>query len=658
MRHSSANIIKMINKKLLLLCVGLILVTQMIYSQSWVNRPNLPSTSRSTVRSFNIGSKGYFIGGETAAATNLVDTWEYNTETNSWSQKADYPGVGTQKGVAFSINGIGYYGFGTAGGQLYSYNPQSNTWTQKATCTIPSISFWSTTYFVIGTKAYFLDQNNKFFIYDSVTDSYTSLSDFTGLRRVTGVGFSINNKGYVCTGLNATSAGNTFLNDLWEYNPLNDTWTQKNALPAAGRYASFGFAFNNKGYILGGETNTSAMTNQFWEYNPTIDTWVALPNYIGGSRNYLSGFVANNSVYAGFGSPGFGVSFNEYGFFNQSSSFCTSLSGSLQNGLTGYWPFCGNANDDSGNGNNGTVNGASLTTDRFGNSNSAYSFDGLSNYIDLNEQLPNIFSISLWVSVSSFKTYIAPGNNIIGSTMIGTFNNNFGFSGFACGTSGVTNQYGQHGAAFWNPNPNNISVTATTNLSLNQWKNLIITYDGTNLKYYVNGVLEGNSNAIFTQNQMDLFVGARQFHLNGPDFFFDGKIDDVGVWNRALTPSEITSLYNQNQCITNITVTDTLIINVGQLSFENPILYANNITIYPNPASTDININFNNITNLNGGSIKIINSLGQQVATTPITTSGTNSIMSLNTWGGNGLYFVQILNSQGQIVDIKKIILQ
>jgi hypothetical protein len=647
----------MINKKLLLLCVGLILVTQMIYSQSWVNRPNLPSTSRSAVRSFNIGSKGYFIGGETAAASNLVDTWEYNTETNSWSQKADYPGVGTQKGVAFSINGIGYYGFGTAGGQLYSYNPQSNTWTQKATCTIPSVSFWSTTYFVIGTKAYFLDQNNKFFIYDSVTDSYTSLSDFTGLRRVTGVGFSINNKGYVCTGLNATSAGNTFLNDLWEYNPLNDTWTQKNALPAAGRYASFGFAFNNKGYILGGETNTSAMTNQFWEYNPTIDSWVALPNYIGGAKNYLSGFVSNNSVYAGFGSPGFGVSFNEYGFFNQSSSFCTSLSGSLTNGLEGYWPFCGNANDDSGNGNNGTVNGATLTTDRFGNSNSAYSFDGVNDYINLNKTLPSQFSISLWVLVTSYKTYIAPGQNIIGSQIIGNINNNYSISGFGCGLSGLQSQYGTHGCSFWNStgNPN---INSNNIISLNSWRQIVCTYDGITLNYYDANQLVGSVNGNYIQNPSNLTVGARLFHLNGPDFFLEGKVDDIGIWNRALTPSEITSLYNQNQCITNITVTDTLIINVGQLSFENPILYANNITIYPNPASTDININFNNITNLNGGSIKIINSLGQQVATTPITTSGTNSIMSLNTWGGNGLYFVQILNSQGQIVDIKKIILQ
>lgn len=340
------------------------------------------------------------------------------------------------------------------------------------------------------------------------------------------------------------------------------------------------------------------------------------------------------------------------------SETCNAVNGSLVNGLLGYWPFCGNANDQSGNGNHGAVNGATLTTDRFGNVNSAYNFDGLSNYIDLNEQLPNTFSISLWVMVDVFKSYSGVNHNNIGGTMIGTFNNNFGFSGFACETTGVPNTFGQHFAAFWNPNPNNVAVTASTNLSLNQWKNLIVTFDGTNLKYYVNGVLEGNSNAIFTQNNRNIFIGARQFHLNGPDFFFDGKIDDVGLWNRALTPQEVSQLFNQNQCITNITVTDTLIINVGQLSFENPILYANNITIFPNPASTQININFNNISDLSGGTIKVINSLGQQVATTPITATGTNSTMSLNTWGGSGLYFVQILNPQGQIVDIKKIILQ
>jgi hypothetical protein len=77
-----------------------------------------------------------------------------------------------------------------------------------------------------------------------------------------------------------------------------------------------------------------------------------------------------------------------------------------------------------------------------------------------------------------------------------------------------------------------------------------------------------------------------------------GQLDDFGFWNRALTQQEITQLFNQNQCITNITVTDILIINLGQLSYSNPVTYTNNITLYPNPATTQVNISFNNITDL------------------------------------------------------------
>ena len=74
---------------------------------------------------------------------------------------------------------------------------------------------------------------------------------------------------------------------------------------------------------------------------------------------------------------------------------------SLRNGLVGYFPFCGNANDASGNGNNGNVTGATLTTDRFGNLNSAYNFSGTNQYISVAaSNLPTTSrSTSLW-----FKT--------------------------------------------------------------------------------------------------------------------------------------------------------------------------------------------------------------------------------------------------------------
>jgi hypothetical protein len=331
------------------------------------------------------------------------------------------------------------------------------------------------------------------------------------------------------------------------------------------------------------------------------------------------------------------------------SDTCNAVSGSLTNGLVGYWPFCGNANDGTLNGNNGTVNGATLTTDRFGNANSAYNFvKANNNYITMNNTVGNFgtsdFSISAWYSSTDNIS-----SHIINKRFSQSWGNYWELTKFLFGINDTNN----------NSNYNVINNNQAQ--SLNTWYNIIVTRNGTSIKYYINGLLYQTITTTVINNisnTSNLVIGSVITPLTGVLQSHDGKIDDIGIWNRALTQQEITSLYNQNQCVNNITVTDTLIINVGQLSYTAPITYANNITIYPNPANTQVNISFVNISNLSGGTIKIINSLGQQVATTPITLSGTSTTMQLNTWGGPGLYFVQILNSQGQIVDIKKIILQ
>jgi hypothetical protein len=331
------------------------------------------------------------------------------------------------------------------------------------------------------------------------------------------------------------------------------------------------------------------------------------------------------------------------------SDTCNAVSGSLTNGLVGYWPFCGNANDGTLNGNNGTVNGATLTTDRFGNANSAYNFvKANNNYITMNNTVGNFgtsdFSISAWYSSTDNIS-----SHIINKRFSQSWGNYWELTKFMFGINDTNN------------NSNYNFIINNQAQSLNTWYNIIVTRNGTSIKYYINGLLYQTITTTVINNisnTSNLVIGAVITPLSGVLQSHDGKIDDIGIWNRALTQQEITQLYNQNQCINNITVTDTLIINVGQLSYTAPVTFANNITIFPNPASTQININFNSITDLTGGTIKIINSLGQQVATTPITATGTNSTMSLNTWGGAGLYFVQILNTQGQIVDIKKIILQ
>ncbi len=214
------------------------------------------------------------------------------------------------------------------------------------------------------------------------------------------------------------------------------------------------------------------------------------------------------------------------------------------NGLVGWWPFNGNANDESGNGNNGTVNGATLTTDRFGVANKAYSFDG-GDWIELN-LLPainnsNELAVSVWVkstgtnsntncSVGCVQYYFSRGYD--GGNGFNIFTNQGNTPYFYGGVNGGF----AGGQGVQDPNLTSIPHT--------QWNHLLINYDGANIKFYVNGSLVGS--AAYTTNvgvgNTTNAVFGRQFVPNYP-YFTVGKIDDGAIWNRALTQQEITALY-------------------------------------------------------------------------------------------------------------------
>jgi hypothetical protein len=137
--------------------------------------------------------------------------------------------------------------------------------------------------------------------------------------------------------------------------------------------------------------------------------------------------------------------------------------------------------------------------------------------------------------------------------------------------------------------------------------------------------------------------------------FFNGEIDDIGIWNRALDSTEISNLYNGNICYQYITVTDTLIINTNLTGFD-PVTYENTIKIWPNPTNDHITIDYGNYATLSGYQLKITNSVGQQMFQTNITQQ--SSYVDLGTWTGNGIYFVHLIDPQGNTVDIRKIVLQ
>jgi len=242
---------------------------------------------------------------------------------------------------------------------------------------------------------------------------------------------------------------------------------------------------------------------------------------------------------------------------------CTSLPSNLQQGLVGYWPFCGNANDESGNGNDGVVNGATLTEDRFGNAGSAYSFDGPDQFISTNSlgavgQDPR--TISLW-----FLSTTDDGELL------------------RFGSGGYGGSWGEYitpapGGFYFNIDNSNQLVQYNPILSLNEWHHVVTTFDPSiglttsSIKVYIDGSLLTNVQFNFNGNlELNTVAGNLIFGSTPTQPLF-GKLDDISFFNRALTPEEVQELYTLDACT--FTVYDTLtvenVINVyDTLTIEN-----------------------------------------------------------------------------------------
>ena len=219
-----------------------------------------------------------------------------------------------------------------------------------------------------------------------------------------------------------------------------------------------------------------------------------------------------------------------------------NLPANLQTGLVGYWPFCGNANDVSGNANNGTVNGATLAADRFGNANSAYNFDGVGNYIIVpsnNVFNSNDISVSMWVSSTKLQRQIA----LIRLTYANASNEHFGIA------FNDLNPYGVELAAKYNT----LNCLAgqgwqknekIQNILDNNFHHVLGTISGNTLKIYIDGNLSQTLVTPYLQTSNcwngDIQIGRNWSSLTD---FFSGKIDDIGIWNRTLSPSEAQQLY-------------------------------------------------------------------------------------------------------------------
>jgi len=231
---------------------------------AWTTIPTLSPFELSTPDIyFTIGNKGYLGFGNIATQ----GFWEYDFETNTWTQKASFPGPPRIRSAAFTIGTKGY----VVGGEhllngnylnyrdTWEYDQANNVWTQKASFPALVLGRFGSTGFTIGNLGYIVNGGhrtaaekntpqlfNSLMQYDPVTNAWTFKAHFPGEGRYNSKAFIISGLVYVGVGM---INGNSSYDDFYKYYPASDTWLAVPDFPGIGHYRTISFAINSKGYI-------------------------------------------------------------------------------------------------------------------------------------------------------------------------------------------------------------------------------------------------------------------------------------------------------------------------------------------------------------------------------------------------------------------------
>lgn len=194
-------------------------------------------------------------------------------------------------------------------------------------------------------------------------------------------------------------------------------------------------------------------------------------------------------------------------------------------GLVGHWKLSGNARDYSGNGNDGTLmGGVTWAEDRMGQARGSAEFDGESGYVDCgNDESLNItdeITISAWVKGNAFDNY----NFAVGKAVTYQLGAKSGKFMIRARFSGIGD-----------------TIVSGSTLTTDSWYHMVMTYDGNSFKGYLNGVSDIDSaiNDTIIASANNLWISGEQVYSN----YWSGQIDDVRIYNRALSEDEIKALY-------------------------------------------------------------------------------------------------------------------
>lgn len=250
-------------------------------TDTWKKLSDFPGDPRTNAVAFTIGDKAYVGTGQVDSKdgnTGKKDFWEYNPITDAWLQKADLPSDARYGAIGFSIGDRGYVGLGATADKikycndLWEYNPKDNQWTNRDV--FPDKGRVGASVFVLNNSAYVLFgglssdvlgvTNKNMLEYNPLKNKWKKLGEFPGVPRQGAMAFSVNNKGYICSGNNGFIK---YYTDFWEYDTKVNSWKQKPNINFDARYNAVSFVINNAVYIGTGnvkKTLGGSPSNDIW----------------------------------------------------------------------------------------------------------------------------------------------------------------------------------------------------------------------------------------------------------------------------------------------------------------------------------------------------------------------------------------------------------
>ncbi|MBK8226829.1 MAG: LamG domain-containing protein [Flavobacteriales bacterium] len=215
----------------------------------------------------------------------------------------------------------------------------------------------------------------------------------------------------------------------------------------------------------------------------------------------------------------------------------------LSAGLAAHWPFTGDAADSSGNGNHGVVNGAVLTDGADGIPNTAYRFNGASDYITVPNSPslnPVVYSLSARIKPMGYYSGACQGNVILwkgADTSPGHYGLIYADMPYDANCSNFDTLHQN----FYNDHGFNITQADTPYIQTNQWYCILSTFDGDSVSFYVNAVLRYRKNVnALGSNGSGISIGRNSF--NNYPYWLNASIDDIRIYDRVLNDQEIDAL--------------------------------------------------------------------------------------------------------------------